>query len=153
MKDSFNSDFYVTAATIIPVLYLALTLQGSTLEQLFKIWKENLVPFSVDRMSLKERLREIVFTSVAICGAGGMFIGIVGEFIAVQAIYNKTAGPAAGKYVFFSISFLLALVLAGPFAKFLITYFKLARYPGGKEMNKSGNSPDNNPQSEDWQPE
>jgi hypothetical protein len=30
MKDSFNYNFYITAATVIPALYLALTLQSST---------------------------------------------------------------------------------------------------------------------------
>jgi hypothetical protein len=27
-KDTFNADFYLAAATVIPILYLALTLQG-----------------------------------------------------------------------------------------------------------------------------
>jgi hypothetical protein len=32
MNDAFHSDFYVTGATVIPVLFLALTLQGSTFD-------------------------------------------------------------------------------------------------------------------------
>jgi hypothetical protein len=37
MKDpSFNSDFYVTAATVIPVLYLALAVQGPALDEMIR---------------------------------------------------------------------------------------------------------------------
>jgi hypothetical protein len=36
MKDSFNADFYVTAATLIPVLYLALAVQGSTFDAVLR---------------------------------------------------------------------------------------------------------------------
>lgn len=32
--DTFNADFYITAATVIPLLYLALTLQGQTYERI-----------------------------------------------------------------------------------------------------------------------
>jgi hypothetical protein len=38
MKDpSFNSDFYVTAATVIPVLYLALAVQGPALDEMIRL--------------------------------------------------------------------------------------------------------------------
>lgn len=32
MKDSFNSDFYITAATVIPLLYITLFLQGQVIQ-------------------------------------------------------------------------------------------------------------------------
>lgn len=35
----FNSDFYVTGATVIPVLYLALTLQGNSIRDLMTRWQ------------------------------------------------------------------------------------------------------------------
>jgi hypothetical protein len=34
--DTFNANFYVVAATIIPVFYLALTIQGRTFELLLQ---------------------------------------------------------------------------------------------------------------------
>jgi hypothetical protein len=41
MQKPFNADFYVTAATVIPVFYLALTLQGSTYRDLMTRWRKN----------------------------------------------------------------------------------------------------------------
>lgn len=40
MTDSFNSDFYITAATVIPVMCLALTLQGTALDAVLRATKD-----------------------------------------------------------------------------------------------------------------
>jgi hypothetical protein len=37
--NTFNADFYVTAATVIPVLFLALTLQGTFYREILGTWK------------------------------------------------------------------------------------------------------------------
>jgi hypothetical protein len=42
MTNSFNSSFFIVAATVIPVLYLALTLQGSMLDGFIKQLKQTL---------------------------------------------------------------------------------------------------------------
>ena len=42
MKDPFNADFYSVIATVIPVLYLAIAVQGSTFSTLLN-WLRALV--------------------------------------------------------------------------------------------------------------
>jgi hypothetical protein len=38
--DTFNADFYITAATVIPLLYLALTLQGNSYDSMMRRARE-----------------------------------------------------------------------------------------------------------------
>src|SRR5262249_41589058 len=138
MKDSFNSDFYITAATVIPVLYLALTLQGSTLEELFRNWRRNLRPADEQR-NPKSEFRMEVISGAAIFGAIFMLNGIVGEFIAVLALYHRNSGPESELYVLSSMVFLLVLIAAGPLIKFLVTWVETARDPAWKSEKNPKN--------------
>ena len=55
MKD-FNADFYVTAATVIPVLYLALAVQGSTFDAMSK-WLYGVIAPAAGQCSAAYRYR------------------------------------------------------------------------------------------------
>jgi hypothetical protein len=128
MNNSFNSNYYITAAAITPVLYLALTLQGSTLEELLKLWKANLIPDNV-KWNIKAEIRMSGSVLIAMIAAGGMFLGILAEFLAVLALYRQKASSSTANFILGAITYLLILVAAGPFIKFWITYFKTMRGP------------------------
>ncbi len=122
MKDSFNVDFYVASATVIPVLYLALTLQGSTLEDLFKQVRENLAPFNVE-WTLKINLRQLAFIAIGLFGASFIIMGLVGDFLAFLALYQRKASSAVEQYVLASIAILLFFVTIGPISRLCITMY------------------------------
>jgi len=101
--DTFNADFYVVAATVIPLLYITLTLQGTTYEKLLKHMKSsyddpgsswvswpNLI-FQISRWSLFFYLSYLV--SVA---------GIMCEVTAISALYTRSAST------FFQVATLLS---------------------------------------------
>jgi hypothetical protein len=126
MKDPFNSDFYVTVATIIPVLYLALTLQGSTLEQLLRHWKKVTRGAVLSKWNLRSELHMDLVALVAIYGCGIMFAGIVAEIIVLLALYHQSGGSESKYFVMVVMIGLLILVAAGPFLKFAQTFISTA---------------------------
>ena len=115
-KDTFNADFYVVAATIIPVLYLALTLQGQTFEQILSLyqaaWKSN-PPRGWRRWQTA--------SLVAVLPLGGMAIlatGVVGELQAIGALYQRQADSDTEGFVLITLFVLLTSVLIAPGARF-----------------------------------
>ena len=87
MQATFNSDFFVTAATIIPVLYLALTLQGSTFDQILIWWGK--LPTKGSRTPNRINIHiYVVFQVIGLVIP--LFVGsLAGEIISVQDLYNR----------------------------------------------------------------
>jgi hypothetical protein len=110
--DTFNADFYVTAATVIPVLYLALTLQGSTFEKVMSKWRDSVQDESKDvrpiQVFLPAYVLFCILASVIILG------GLLGEFYAIMALYSRSAADHSTVVVAVSLLALLAAVVAGP---------------------------------------
>lgn len=111
-QDALNANFYVIAATITPVLFLALVLQGSTYEQLLANWlrrvkdaaqKNKLIAWALD------------FGSYTIA-AFVLVSGFLGELRAILALYNGRASAATGQFVLFSVIVLLVVATFGPAA-------------------------------------
>lgn len=133
MNDSFNSDFYVTAATVIPVLYLALTLQGSTLESLLERWLKLSIKEPGKKWDALSYLKFYLFTGAAISSGFAIFLSIFAEFISLKALYYKKSTPQDAQFVFTGATCLLILIAAIPFLKFLVVYFKTALFGGRVE--------------------
>jgi hypothetical protein len=136
--DTFNADFYITAATIIPILYLALTLQGQSFERLAEAHKRN---HDVPRDKRKGRwtLLEALFLSAP------YFIlisGIVGELLAIFALYNRMAPAGAGPYVLMFTLFLLAAVAAGPVLSYNAMFSEYGANPPGDNSQEPSGSPE-----------
>lgn len=136
------------AATVIPILYLALTLQGSTFEGLVKQWEK-----SSDKKGVGADILFFIalFVSIVIlCGA-------IGEFISVNALYTQHASQNDKWNTLVSLYGLMALVAIRSFLQYLRTYFKLILYPiytghnalfraafsARPESNQEGALPDN----------
>lgn len=130
MNDSFNSDFYVTAATVIPVLYLALTLQGSTLESLLERWLKLSTREPGKEWGALSYVSFYLFTGVAITAGFAIFLSIYAEFVSLKVLYYKKSTPQDAQFVFIGITCLLILIAAIPCLKFLVVYFKTAFFGG-----------------------
>jgi len=143
MKD-FNADFYVTAATVIPVLYLALAVQGSTFDAVSKwlsgvivrrggrtakfieshprfLWlrrtRNNFGVKAVQIVTVVPAFLTVFILALSLIGS------LIGEFIAIAALSQRKASPWQGHYVLISMIVLasvIALVTAArPVAVFL----------------------------------
>jgi hypothetical protein len=126
MSSSFNANFYVAAATVIPVLYLAITLQGSTFEALMQRLKKALPesqPVGSSKPSLKTVARPVLTVLTMVIATVLIFGGIAAEFISFFALYQQKSSPRMDRDVLALIGGLLVVVIAGPVIRFLLTYF------------------------------
>jgi hypothetical protein len=117
----FNADFYTVAATVIPVLFLAIAIQGRIFENLLT-GSDSIVgtaSAAMERGGIRGTTKVLVetgagiislimyFTAVAV-----VILGCLGEMVAVQALYDH--GPAGQPdWVVFAAVILLTVVTAG----------------------------------------
>jgi hypothetical protein len=77
---AFNSSFYTTAATVIPVLFLAIAVQGRMYDDLLKAY-------------VNAGRRLIRPTAAALLAMLILFFGIIGESQALFILYRQNAAP------------------------------------------------------------
>ena len=122
---AFNHDFYVTAATVIPVLFLALAVQGRVYEGLLRA---ALTTLRVKRAG-RDRFPVIHVTAgfrlpwLAILTVNGLLwltaflipvAGYMGEQRAVTALYDGHDDSVTRPIVLFTTLFLFLVVAMGP---------------------------------------
>jgi hypothetical protein len=111
---NFNVDYYVAAATIIPVLFVALAVEGNT-------YKELLASISAasDRWFADRRLGRLLAVLWREILAGLVLAaGLLGEFLALDALQ---AHSAAGMEIYgtrIALIILVFAVVAGPAVAF-----------------------------------
>ncbi len=118
VKTTFNKDFYTTITTVIPVLYLALTVQGQLYgAMLRRAWRGLLrkerdlgVSLRLPRVAISAGL---IIAAVAILAAG-----LGGEILAIFALY-RGSGTRAGPWVLLSVIVLVVAAAVGPVWAFL----------------------------------
>lgn len=121
MKDTFNSDFYITAATIIPVLYLALTLQSSTFDMVLEWWGKLLTRRS--GRSRKVERRFWIALLVAIVGLSLLIEGLFGEIYAVQALYSRQSNIGTTQFILVSVIILTLAVIVVTSIRLITTFY------------------------------
>jgi hypothetical protein len=100
---SFNADFYVTCATVIPVLFLAVAVQGRAYESMLRSAQRRPQTGKFGRLSLPYTLAG----SVLIAAAGG-------EYLALLVLYQGSDWTGAREVVFACTLILVTAVGAGP---------------------------------------
>jgi len=115
---NFNADFYVTCATVIPVLFLAVAVQGRAYESVLraarmaaqarhgKRWTRQLGP-----VGIAVSLRLIAYAVV--------FAGGYGEFLALWALYLRSELRGMRASVLAATVALVVVVSAGPALAYL----------------------------------
>jgi len=117
---AFNADFYVTTATVIPVLYLALTLQGRTYHDVVTRWRK------VNKDAPFTFWPQAKVIALAITGIGlssVILYGVYGEYLALHALNARQASSESQGTVLQASILLLAVTAAGPVLWFLGAYF------------------------------
>jgi hypothetical protein len=145
MKDSFNADFYTTAATVIPVLYLAIAVQGSTfdavLRWLYRVGARSngivsrltepgrrLAWLRKIRRNLGMRVASFVVTLLAFTVVLLMAIVLIGslagEAIAILALYHRQSSSWQALCVI-SVIVLAVVIALIPFWRLAATFLRL----------------------------
>jgi formate hydrogenlyase subunit 3/multisubunit Na+/H+ antiporter MnhD subunit len=118
----FPSDFYVTCASVIPVLFLAVSLQGSAWGSLRR--QTFGAADALERFGRSSPVRRI-FTSVLVSTVGAalliMFAGGVGEFFALLALFGGSEFPGQRVIVFVATLILVAAVVVTSYMTFMGT--------------------------------
>jgi len=95
MAKNFPADFYVTCATVIPVLYLAGAVQGTIWESLMQAASAGVRARLKGRITYRITLTPTPTVSMLLAAAA-MYIGLaggVGEFLALLALYRGSEVP------------------------------------------------------------
>lgn len=107
--------FFATAATVIPVLYLALAVQGRAYATLIQIANR-----AAQEAAVRARARGKKRWGLGLTGTIASNLAILillyagtGEFQALDALYTGSE-DGNGQYVLLSTSFLIILVVGGP---------------------------------------
>jgi len=112
MAKHFPSDFYVTCATVIPVLYLAVALQGKTWDSFMQsAWA---AVQGRPRGEPKYRLTPIRGIGVVVAATYIMLAGGVGEAFALLALYRGSDVPTERTIVLGATLLLVFVVVAIP---------------------------------------
>ena len=143
-RDTFNANFYITAATVIPVLYLALTLQSQTYERMISRAYREFQPRG--RRTGWQFYRGIIVSSVLYTAIlGTIYAGSVGEWLAISALYTKSASRNIGFAVLVALGYLVIIVVAGPAVRF----FKATGGATDREFEDQTTERTSQPPSED----
>jgi hypothetical protein len=114
MKDSFNADFYATAATVIPVLYFALAVQGSTLDAMLAwLYRVAVTPargLGWVRKVKARGMRVMSASMILLIFVLSLAASLIGEFFAILALYQRHSTPWQALYVLTSVVILSAVV-------------------------------------------
>ncbi len=134
MRTAFNSDFYVTAATVIPVLYLALGVQGSLLAGVIAGLNKYLRAMSQLRPNSIRRQVGLVIRLVGayvLMIAAGLIVGagVAGEIAALLTLYHQSGTPVTGRLVLYSLIALLAFTAASPGWALVVAWPRLQWIP------------------------
>jgi hypothetical protein len=137
MKDTFNTNFYLAAATVIPLLYITLFLQSQVMQTVTRGFAgvvDRVVSFLADRIdALAHRISvlnksSIVYPLATVVGmAVGLiylviivavliaaFAGIVAEALSLWALYYQSDNVTMRAIVLWSMIGLLVLAAANP---------------------------------------
>jgi hypothetical protein len=120
MNDAFHSDFYVTGATVIPVLFLALTLQGSTFDAVIQQCNNIYARYHRSTgMGAIFRIGSIILAGAAV----SVFVmSFVGEYSTILGLYYQRSNPQGPRPILFSMIMLSLIVILAIFGRYYVAY-------------------------------
>jgi len=112
-----NSDFYIVSATVIPVFFLALTLQGKQFDDAEQLMRklnhsvkkhldqieQDIAEGSGSLASLKALLPALASTAIWIVATGLLVFSILGEVFAILPLYQGKADPGTRPLVLIAV--------------------------------------------------
>ncbi len=143
---AFNGLFFATAATIIPVLFLALAVQGRGYENVLEYLK-----FQAHRVESRGWTAYI-----AMCLFLAAFLipayGTIGEIVAVYALYQEQAGSVTTQNVLAAAILLTAMTAVAPVLAFVRNFFDILDGQAAPQ-HPADTAPDGEAQSETDKPD
>jgi hypothetical protein len=121
-QQPFNGLFYATAATLIPVLFLALAVQGNTFERLLDValrGSQSIHPGMPARSAQIAGARSLLALAAAY---GVLAYSVIGEISAAVALCDRRGGSGTSSTVLVSVITLTIAVAAGPALRLRRTY-------------------------------
>ena len=113
VSKTFNPDFYVVCATVIPVLFLAVAVQGNTYKAVLDTAMKEAMTRASDgwlrQVSALARSRTLQIIGYLIWSAGA-----IGEILALQVLYQNHESPGSRITVFLATLILVVAAAAGP---------------------------------------
>ncbi len=110
---AFNSDFYATVAATIPVLFLAMVLQGGGFQDLVQGFQRATAHFRAD--ITRPGWRPVIACWIFFSGAMLiLFYGAVGEIIALFALYHQHVSAVQAGAPLWSAVYLTVAVVIRP---------------------------------------
>ena len=125
---AFNGLFYATVALILPVLFLALAVQGTMFEDLVKIAARRAQAYKAtirDEAAQRKLSARTLLGVTFLAGTPGavavaiLLYGTLGEILAVIALYQQRAAGPTGLIVLLATIFLVIAVAIRPFTTFV----------------------------------
>jgi hypothetical protein len=119
MKDTFNSNFYITAATVIPVLYLALIVQANAVRDLLTrldraMQAKTKAQSQGSIISVLIILGFIAASAIWLASTVILILGIGGEVAAILVLYRQSDSDSVRNFVLVSTILLMVITTAGP---------------------------------------
>jgi uncharacterized sodium:solute symporter family permease YidK len=125
LKSTFNTGFYATAATVIPVLYLALSLQGSTFDAMSSwLGKFSIKNFGRSKDAERRYWSAFFVITVTVCLLIQSFFG---EISAIDALYSRQSSASTSRFVLISLIILLVGVICVTSMRFIVIYYNVSR--------------------------
>ncbi len=134
----FNGLLYATVATVIPVLYLAITLQSTLYSRLLQV-PDNAMRWLLTRTRI--RPKSLPAKLIALCIMTPVFIaawfillyGVVGEIMAIDGLFSQSTSKNSEKLAAFAVILLVLVVGAQPATALAVTF---GRSIGGKSWSR-----------------
>jgi hypothetical protein len=122
---AFNSTFYAVAATVIPVLFLAVAVQGRGYKNLMKAL--DVMDQGSDPDIPLAKADAAIFAATAVLVTIATLIlaaAVLSEILAVYALYQQQARSTTGQTVIISVILLTIATATGPALTFLSYYIR-----------------------------
>jgi hypothetical protein len=124
---TFDSDFYVVCATVIPVLFIVAAVQGNSyktlLDSALRVRVTQVGDGWARKFIARIRARTLVYIAYLIWGAGAC-----GEILALLVLYRGQEQPYDRKIVLLCTIFLVFVASAGPLNAFVQVRDKLDKW-------------------------
>ncbi len=113
MTKTFPADFYVACATIIPVLFIAIAVQGNMIDEMMRVTLKT-------AGKTPGRLGDS-FVSVLLPVAAWVALaaGVIGEWGALGSLFSQSDSLTTRRLVMGMTLYLVAVAAAGPVGRYL----------------------------------
>jgi hypothetical protein len=125
---AFNGLFYATGATVIPVLFLALAVQGRTYEDLLKAISARAARIGT-AVELRQRLANAAIVLAALAAVALIIMAGIAEMYAFDALQTGSAQLIDVISVYYAVFVLTLGVVAPPTVSFLKAVWQMDAGP------------------------